>query len=498
MAEKKKVAIIGAGISGLTAGIYALKAGFDAEIYERNASVGGLCTGWYRKGSYIDGCIHWLTESNRGVLNKLWREIGAIDENTTIFHYDIYNQACMGDTTVNFYTDPAKLEKELLSFADGENDRRLVKKFVKGVRICKHNALTGGKPFHLWNAWNKFRFICKILPIIGVVRNYSKLSTREFVAQLKSPALKYTFSNTLVPDEYSLFSLMSTFGGLAHRNSGTPIGGSKAMVERIKDKFLSLGGKLTLRADVESIDIENEKACGLTTSDGQHIKADYVIAACDVHFTLDKLLNDKYHIEQIDDRDSNKKHHPTYSMMLLSYRTKKDLSEIVHNRYVKCPTFNVLGDDVDVIYLKHFGYDKTIMHDGYTIVQAIVTTTESMFDKLAAMPREEYADFKKQLSETITDRIQQTEGDRYGELELLDVATPLTFTHYVNTYKGTFMTYMLTPNIKQMILRNDILPVKNLALANHWLMVPGGVPIAVMQGKFAAMTIAYNDKHQKD
>ena len=32
----KKVVIIGAGISGLTAGIYALQKGFAAEIYEKN------------------------------------------------------------------------------------------------------------------------------------------------------------------------------------------------------------------------------------------------------------------------------------------------------------------------------------------------------------------------------------------------------------------------------------------------------------------------------
>ena len=34
----KKIIIIGGGISGLTAGIYAQKAGFSSEIYERHTS----------------------------------------------------------------------------------------------------------------------------------------------------------------------------------------------------------------------------------------------------------------------------------------------------------------------------------------------------------------------------------------------------------------------------------------------------------------------------
>ena len=73
-----KVVIIGAGISGLTAGIYALKQGYEAEIYEKNTSAGGMCTGWYRKGTYIDGCLHWLTESAAGSLHEIWKETGAL------------------------------------------------------------------------------------------------------------------------------------------------------------------------------------------------------------------------------------------------------------------------------------------------------------------------------------------------------------------------------------------------------------------------------------
>ena len=44
---KKKIIIIGGGIAGLSAGIYALKAGYDAEIYEKNAKVGSFYTSTY-------------------------------------------------------------------------------------------------------------------------------------------------------------------------------------------------------------------------------------------------------------------------------------------------------------------------------------------------------------------------------------------------------------------------------------------------------------------
>ena len=54
---KEKVVIIGGGVAGLTAGIYARMAGFEAEIYEKNSIPGGECVGWNRKGYHIDNCI---------------------------------------------------------------------------------------------------------------------------------------------------------------------------------------------------------------------------------------------------------------------------------------------------------------------------------------------------------------------------------------------------------------------------------------------------------
>ncbi len=501
MTDRPSVAIIGGGISGLTAGIFAIKYGFNATIYERNTSVGGLCTGWNRKGTHIDGCIHWLTESNRGVLHKLWKETGAVDETTNVYHYQIYSQAVRNGKTISFYTNPDKLQEELLKHCESRNDEKLVKLFVKAVRRCKRNALTVEEPFHLWNWWDKLKFIWKIRTIIPVVTKFAKLSIREFADQFQSKDLQYAFRNTLVPDEYSLFSLMSTFGGISSQNSGIALGGSKAMVERMKDNFIALGGTLKLNADVDHIDVQGDIATGVVMKNkNAHVASegvekydyDYIIPACDIHHVLVDLFSNKFTIDTITERDLDKERNPTYSMIMLSLRTKKNLDGVEFNRYVNCREYQILGKTFDTLYMKHFGYDKNLVdQEGHTVVQAIVTTDESMFDALQAMTKEEYKQFKKDVGVQLMAKIYEMDGDMYGQLELLDVVTPVTFTHYVNAYKGTFMTYMLTKNNRQMIIRNNVIPLKNVALAGHWVMVPGGVPIAAMQGKFAAYTIAH-------
>ena len=83
--EKKKIIIIGAGIAGMSAGIYGLDNDYDVTIYEKHNIVGGQCTGWVRDKVYIDGCAHWIVGTNvESDLYPLWRHVNAFNENTLI------------------------------------------------------------------------------------------------------------------------------------------------------------------------------------------------------------------------------------------------------------------------------------------------------------------------------------------------------------------------------------------------------------------------------
>ena len=106
---KEKVIVIGAGIAGLTAGIYALKAGFDVEIYEKNAIPGGECIGWNRKGYHIDNCIHWLTGTKKGTqMYDLWKEVGALSDDTEYAKLNAFYTSTFEGKSVTLYNDLEK------------------------------------------------------------------------------------------------------------------------------------------------------------------------------------------------------------------------------------------------------------------------------------------------------------------------------------------------------------------------------------------------------
>lgn len=490
--QRNKALIIGGGLSGLTAGVYLLKNGFDVEILEKNHYLGGLCTGWVRKGSYIDGCIHWLTESNHGELYNVMREIGVLTDDVPVYHLEAYCQTKVNGKEVNFYRDADRLEQELLSFAT-PNDVPKIRRLVTSIRRCHRNLITAGKPYHLWRFLDRMKFIFRILPLISELKWGSKVSLADFADSLESPELKYVFSHSFIPSYYSMFSFANTMGGICDSNSGIPAGGSKEFAYRLVGKFKALGGTIRTGCPASRVVVEGEKATGVLLQSGEFLPADYVVPACDVHYTQDVLFNRQFPIEQLVQASKEKKDYPSYSLFQISFRTSTDLSALNVNRYIKTEDYEVLGEKINCMYLKHFGYDESLKHDGMTVVQAIIGSSEKMYDSLKAMSKDDYKAFKVQLADKVRDVIaQNVEG--YGELELLDVCTPLTFSLWVNAYKGTFMAHALSKRNRQLILRNDILPLRNVALAGHWMMMPGGVPIAILQGKFAADTIVHMRK----
>ncbi len=126
----KKVLIIGAGIAGLTCGIYTKMNGFDVQIYEMHNVPGGECTGWDRGDYHFDGCIHWLVGSRPDTdLHKLWKTTGALNEDTQIINHEAFGVYEEDGRSVSVYTHADKLQRHLLELApkDAQEIRRLCK-----------------------------------------------------------------------------------------------------------------------------------------------------------------------------------------------------------------------------------------------------------------------------------------------------------------------------------------------------------------------------------
>jgi phytoene dehydrogenase-like protein len=125
---EKRMVIIGAGIAGLSTGIYALMNGYRTTICEMHDIPGGLCTAWKRKGYTFDISMHMLVGSSSGPFNQMWRELGVL-EDRNFFYHDVTARIEGNKNRLEICADPQRLEDQMLALSPA--DAGLIKEFIR-------------------------------------------------------------------------------------------------------------------------------------------------------------------------------------------------------------------------------------------------------------------------------------------------------------------------------------------------------------------------------
>ena len=488
MQNRKTIVIIGAGVAGLSAGIYAEQHGFHAVLLEKNSSVGGMCTGWYRKGYYLDGCVHWLTGTKEGtLLNEMWHNLDVIDKQEDICYLPSWGTFEYEGQKVTLWRDLERAEKEWkeISPVDG----KMIHKFFKMVNDFTKVELPLDLPLSMMPLNRKFKLGLKVLSVWPSYLLTMGQTCEKFAAKFKSPALRFALTKAQVGGG-NLFSMIYSYATIVLGDGGIPKGGSKPMVERMKDKFLSLGGSLKLNADVETIIVENETATGVKLKNNSVIKGDYVISCLDANFTLKKLLKDQYPLPSFEKRFNNPSRHPAPSCVYLCFSIKEDKNLPIPYTFA-VPSFRCGGIEINHLTIRSYAYDETFKRNDRTVLTVMIdqSNLEYPFWRSLSKNKEAYIKYKTFIAEEVKQRIINHLPSLKYDIELLDVATPYTFKRYVNSSNGVYMSFLFTHRNGMYNHSGQLKGLKNFYLSGQWLQGPGGLPIAMTQGKFAIQRI---------
>lgn len=492
--ERKSVLIIGGGVSGLAAGIYAERNGLHAIILEKNPSVGGLCTGWYRKGQYIDGCIHWLTGTRKGDdLYKMWEDVGVIDKDTPILQLDGWGTFDYQGIKVPFYSDLDKAEKEWLVISP--IDKRHIRHFFKMIKDIASVNLPLEKPVADLSASRMSRFLFELLKVWPSYLLTMKMSCEKYAKRFKSPALRWAITHAQ-PGAGNLYSMLFSYANVAIGNGGIPMGGSKPMVERMKEKFISLGGTLKLNTTVSHVIVENGKCLGVRLENGESIYSDYTVSALDVNYAINRLLLNQYPMPKYDKRFFNMKKHPAPSCCVIAFRGID--SDIPAPYSFECEPFTVGGTTISHITIRNFNYDKeTYVKDGkvlYTVLLDQYSVNYEYWKRLYNTDKRLYRQRKNDLAIAVRGRIIQKFPFFKDNLEILDVFTPKTLNRYTNASRGAYMGFLFTPQSGRLTASGVVKGLKNFYLAGQWMQCPGGLPLALTSGNFVIQRIVKKEK----
>jgi len=492
---KKKVIIVGAGISGLTTGIYLLDNGYDVEIYEKHSVPGGECTGWIRNGQYIDGCAHWMVGTDpKSDLYPLWEHIGAFEEEKIISNDFLSYFELSDGSFFKFYADITKLEEEMLRIAP--EDKTAIKKFINGVKHYMHVHIPTKKPLDMMNIFELASFGIKFLPMAFDFKRFKHISAEEYSHNFKNDDLSSVFRRFVEPD-YNIHSFFYICQAFAKKDAGIVEGGSLKMMRRISDKFVAMGGKLHLNAPVKKILIKDNVALGILLESGERINANYVVCSTDIHHALFELLEGQYLDKDWNNKFENKHAYLIKSSILLSYKTKANLSKQPRMADYVVPKYDFLGSEITHFSIRNFAFDKSfISEEGSTLMSVLLPANEKSYEYLSSLTKEEYRKIKWEKALDFSKLVYKKMGLEPREMPLIDVCTPCTFERYCNAYHGAYMAFVTTKNSHGLMRPGIIKGLKNFVVGGQWIMPPGGLPVAIFSGKHAAMRICKMDKQK--
>jgi len=244
---------------------------------------GGECTGWDRGDYHFDGCIHWLMGTKSGTnLNRLWNDIGVLDDSVEIINHEILIRYEDGDKAVDLYTNADKLERHLLNISP--QDKRAIKKLCDNIRKIGCIDIPTGRPIDKMKLADGFNFMIKYMGKIMKVKALEKIRIEDYAKEFKEPLLQRFL--TLMSPGGTASGIPFMISGMHDGDSGYPLGGSRALSRRMEKRYLDLGGKVFYKAEVDKILIEGGKAIGVKLKDDREIHGDYVISCADGHATL--------------------------------------------------------------------------------------------------------------------------------------------------------------------------------------------------------------------
>jgi phytoene dehydrogenase-like protein len=492
----KKIGIIGAGISGLSAGIHALLQGFEVELYESHHSVGGECTAWHRKGYDIDGCIHWLVGTKFGSpLRAVWETCGALLPETGIINHKHINSYMDEQGKIHhLYSDIRTMEEELLRISP--DDRQEIVRLIRIVKKLQGFDIPVEKPEDMMNIWDRFKLVASYLPLMKSMQFGMKLSVNDYIQRFQSPVLRGLLSG-IVPGISMANALFFTIAWRVKGDGGWPLGGSLRLAQRMQQRFESLNGRLFLNSRVEKIIIENGKATGLKLNREEDIRTfDYIISAIDVNTFLHDLLEGRYFVPYFEQRFADVAKYPVISCTLVAIGVETELKLRPHNLTFKpANTVTVGGAEHSFLTLKHYAYDPAFSPCGHTLVEFVLLDFGyDYWDELRKKSEQTYQSEKKQTGYLLLSELQRVYPETAGKARIINIATPLTFHRYCNAYKGAYVSFLSTPGTMSKNHKGIIDGIGRLYLAGQWTFPDGGLPAALLSGKFAVQHIC---KHEK-
>ena len=221
---------------------------------------------------------------------------------------------------------------------------------------------------------------------------------------------------------------------------------------------------------------------------------DYVISAADLHTTLYQMLEGKHIDPMHEELFRTCKLIP--SSVQVSFGVNMDLSsqpEFLGEFWHPKPIGN---HNVDWMMVENYCFDPTMAPPRKSVVKCMLRVEDYEYWEKLATDKEAYRAEKEKVAAAVADELERKYPGFKSAIEVTDVATPMTYVHYTGNWKGTYMTWVITPDkVKKFRLIKKTVPgLDNFWLSGMWVQPPGGTPTGAMTSRAIIQIICRKDK----
>jgi phytoene desaturase len=288
---RKKIAIIGSGIAGLSAAAYAAAEGNDVRVFEKNSSAGGRARQFTTDNGYtfdMGPSWYWMPD----IINNFFQDFGyEATDFYKLIRLDPQFEMVFDDGNLSVPTDFAALQQLFENIEKGG-----AKQLASFMRAAQYKYEIGmrdfvNKPCHSWLEFASPKIAASALKL-DLLSNFHDYVERYF----KHPKLRMLMEFPVIflgasPKNIpALYSLMN-YGGYA-LGTWYPLGGFYELVKAMQAIAEMRGAKFFFNHTVEKIETRGTKVQSLTIN-GEEQEFDAVIACSDYHHT-ETLLDEPF------------------------------------------------------------------------------------------------------------------------------------------------------------------------------------------------------------
>jgi phytoene dehydrogenase-like protein len=426
--------------------------GYRVKIFEQDTRPGGLVTAWERKGYTIHGNMAFVAGSGPGVpgLHRIWRELGVVPAVRFVDYEHLLVIEGRDGETLEAPADLDRFERVWKERAPG--DAKAIDALVRGARTFASYDLPVDKPRELMGPADMMKIMLTRFPLLRAMSRGKKTSVLNFASRFKTPLLR---------------------DGLVEF--------SRIFSEDLPLAFLQLALELEYRARVVKILVRDGRAVGVRLADGREFPADDVISAGDGRTTIFEMLEGKFVDAAV--RGHYERLPVAPCTVIVGFGVDRTFPELPWSAVGR---IILLGEPVTLggrefrsIRPMVYNFDPSLAPPGKTFVRLYLP--------------EAYRAEKEAIVAKTTSLLDRRFRGFASQVEMTDVATPLTFERYSGNWKASSLGWDATTRTLMMPMKKTLPGLEKFHMAGQWVEPGGGLPMVAASGRSAVQLLCRRD-----